>query len=233
MVRGFKANLHQGCNNFLPFNRVQCTAVALVALLTFVSIPDVLRNPQVRIQKIFPVGGSKRWNLRPKNSLSKKKGRQRARGSFMLIALYFFNFSIVLEHWGRLEGRGVWGPSPRKIWVTHFPAKNTTIDTKHCHRASADPEGGATGGPDPPLDLSELGSCVGRGVGSMVIFTSFFARQYYTNILHVYILPWSMFSMERSSFLYISLIQITSHPCFYERAFTYFSCLELQDFTPL
>ena len=53
MVRGFKANLHQGCNNFLPFNGVQCMAVALVALLTFVSIPDVLRNPQ----KIFQ-GGS-------------------------------------------------------------------------------------------------------------------------------------------------------------------------------
>ena len=57
MVRGFKANLHQGCNNFLPFNDVQCTAVDLVALLTFVSIPDVLRNPQAQIQKIFPGGG--------------------------------------------------------------------------------------------------------------------------------------------------------------------------------
>ena len=32
---------------------VQCTAVALVALLTFVSILDVLRNPPARIQKIF------------------------------------------------------------------------------------------------------------------------------------------------------------------------------------
>ena len=79
--------------------------------------------------------------------------------------------------------------------------------------------GGGTGGLDPPWDLSEVGSCVGRGGGSMVIFTSLlsfflarFARQYYTNILHVYILPWSMFSTERSSFLYISLIQITSHP---------------------
>ena len=52
-----------------------------------------------------------------------------------------------------------------------------------------------------------------------------------TAVLHVYILPCSMFSMERSSFLYISLIQITSHPCFYERAFSYFSFLELHDFT--
>ena len=56
MVRGFKANVHQGCNDFLPFNGVQCRAVAVVALLTFVSIPDMLRNPQVRIQNIFPGG---------------------------------------------------------------------------------------------------------------------------------------------------------------------------------
>ena len=26
---------------------------------------------------------------------------------FMLIALYFFNFNIVSEHWGRFEGRGL------------------------------------------------------------------------------------------------------------------------------
>ena len=60
MVRGFKANLHQGCNNFLSSNGVQCTAVPLVALLTlltFVSNPDMLSNPQARIQKIFQRGG--------------------------------------------------------------------------------------------------------------------------------------------------------------------------------
>ena len=53
MVRGFKAKLHQGRNNFLPFNDVQRTAVAL---LTFVSIPDVSRNPQARIKNIFQGG---------------------------------------------------------------------------------------------------------------------------------------------------------------------------------
>ena len=48
-----------------------------------------------------------------------------------------------------------------------------------------------------------------------------------------------MFSMERLSFLYISLIQIMekivqlSIPCFYDRAFSFlFFCLELHDFTP-
>ena len=43
--------------------------------------------------------------------------------------------------------------------------------------------------------------------------------------------------MERSSFLYISLIQIMKRiqlpiPCFNERAFSDFSCLEFHDFTP-
>ena len=46
-------------------------------------------------------------------------------------------------------------------------------------------------------------------------------------ILHVYILPSSTFSMERPSFLYISLIQIMKRiqlpiPCFYKRVFSYF-----------
>ena len=46
-----------------------------------------------------------------------------------------------------------------------------------------------------------------------------------------------MFSMKRSFFLYVSLNQIMKRiqlpsPCFYERAFSYFSCLELYDFTP-
>ena len=58
---------------------------------------------------------------------------------------------------------------------------------------------------------------IGEGVQLLFLpyyqfFLARFARQYYTNTLHVYILPCSMFSTEWSSFLYISLIQITSHP---------------------
>ena len=46
-----------------------------------------------------------------------------------------------------------------------------------------------------------------------------------------------MFSMERSSSLYISLVQIMKRiqlpiPCFYERAFADFPCLKLHDFSP-
>ena len=56
--------------------------------------------------------------------------------------------------------------------------------------------GGDRGSGHPPeICQRGGGSCVGRGGGSMVIFTSLlsfflarFARQYYTNILHVYIL---------------------------------------------
>ena len=47
---------------------------------------------------------------------------------FMLIALCFFNFNIVSDHWERFEGRGGGGgvlPSPRKNCATlvHFLAK--------------------------------------------------------------------------------------------------------------
>lgn len=37
MVSGILANNHQGCAVFAPFNGVQCTAIALVALLSFMS----------------------------------------------------------------------------------------------------------------------------------------------------------------------------------------------------
>ena len=103
-------------------------------------------------------------------------------------------------------------------------------------------------GSGPPLRLSEVGSyveawSVGEGVQRLFLpheyqfFLARFARQHYTNILHVYILQSSMFKMEQSSFLYISLIQIIKRiqlpiPCFYEGAFSYYSCLELHDFTP-
>ena len=87
-----------------------------------------------------------------------------------------------------------------------------------CHSSSADPEGG-TGGPDPPWDLSEVGSCVeawwvGEGVQWLFcrIIINFFWLASLASIIQtyymVYILQSSIFSMERSSFLYISLIQI-------------------------
>ena len=61
-------------------------------------------------------------------------------------------------------------------------------------------------------------------------FLACFARQYYTNILHVYILRCSMFSMELPYFLYISLIQINSNPLRLWKSIFIF-CLELHDFT--
>ena len=114
--------------------------------------------------------------------------------------------------------------------------------------ASADHEGGGDRGSGPPLRFVR-GGVLCRGLmdrrgGPTVVFTlllSFFlarfARQYYTNILHIYILPSSMFSIEWSSFFNIPLIQIMKRiqlpiSCFYERAFSYFSRLKLHDFTP-
>ena len=35
MVRTVRGNLHQGCSVFQPYNGVQCTAISLIALLTF------------------------------------------------------------------------------------------------------------------------------------------------------------------------------------------------------
>ena len=35
MVRGIRGHFHQGCNIFQPYNGMQCTAIALVALLMF------------------------------------------------------------------------------------------------------------------------------------------------------------------------------------------------------
>ena len=54
---------------------------------------------------------------------------------FMLIALYFFNCNIVSDHWGRVEGRGL-GAFAQKILSNtgSFSLKNTTFDTKNCHR---------------------------------------------------------------------------------------------------
>ena len=94
------------------------------------------------------------------------------------------------------------------------------------------------GGPDstpPPLRFVWGGSCVealmDRRGGPMVVYLIIILT------LYVYILPSSMFSMELSFFFYVSLIQILKRiqlpiPCFKKRAFSYFSSLELHNFTP-
>ena len=96
-----------------------------------------------------------------------------------------------------------------------------------------------------PLRFAKVGvlcrGLVGRRGGPTVDFTllSFFSGSLCSPVLHAkaYMLPSSMFSMERSSFLYISHIQIMKRiqlptPCFNERAFSYCSCPELHNFTP-
>ena len=104
-------------------------------------------------------------------------------------------------------------------------------------------------GPPPPPEIDQRWGLVyrldGQERGSndcfyliiIIFFLARFARQYYTNMLHIFILPSSMFSMERLSFLYISLIQIMNKKSnflslvFMNGHFNIF-CLELHNFTP-
>ena len=44
MVRSVLANLHQGCTIFQPFNGVLCTAIALIALVTFMRYMPYISN---------------------------------------------------------------------------------------------------------------------------------------------------------------------------------------------
>ena len=98
-------------------------------------------------------------------------------------------------------------------------------------------------GSRPPWDLSEVGSCVeawwvGEGVQRLFsryyyqFFLARFARQYYTNVLHIHTFKFNI----QSSFLYITLILMKriqlNISCFHERGSSYFSCLKLHDFTP-
>lgn len=50
MVRSVLANYHQGCQIFAPFNGVQCTAIALIALLTFM---NCFNSPQLDFTSDF------------------------------------------------------------------------------------------------------------------------------------------------------------------------------------
>ena len=110
-------------------------------------------------------------------------------------------------------------------------------------------EGGGRGSGPPPLrfvrDWVLCRGLTGWRGGPMILFIlslpfflARFARQYYTNILHVFILPSSIFNMERSSFLHVSLIQImkkkSNFPSivFMKGHFLLFFCLELHNFTP-
>ena len=130
-------------------------------------------------------------------------------------------------------------------WVTEIHDICTRKFSAGCDAiicSSADPEGGDRGSGPPPLKFVRGGvlyrGFMARRGSPTVVFTSLssifflarFARQYYTNVLHLYILLSSILSMERSSFLYITLIimkriQLTI-PCFHERASSYFSCLK-------
>ena len=106
-----------------------------------------------------------------------------------------------------------------------------------------------SGPPPPPWDLTEVRSCVAAwwvhvGEGVQRLFSTYYYLFFWlaslasiiqVYVLHIYILPSSIFSMERSSFLYtsVSLIQIMKRiqlpiPCFMKRH----SCPELHDFTP-
>ena len=108
--------------------------------------------------------------------------------------------------------------------------------------------GGGERASGPPWGLSKVETCavvwwIGEGVQQLCLpcyhqffFLARFARQYFTNILHVYILPSSMFSMESSSFFYISLIQIMKRiqltiPYFI-KGYVHIFGLELHDLTP-
>ena len=102
--------------------------------------------------------------------------------------------------------------------------------------------GGGPGTPPPPLKFVRDGvlcrGLMGRRGGPTIVFTLLlslfflarFARQYYTN----------MFSMEQSSFFFCPLSKLWIESNFpslafmklSERVFLYFSCLELNDFTP-
>ena len=125
-----------------------------------------------------------------------------------------------------------------------------TITNKNNLSPSADPEGGP-GGPEPPPPLRFVRDgvlCRGlmgrRGVQQLFLsyYNQFFLRSpvLYKHITCTCIHTSNfnlVFGVERSSFLCISLIQIMKRiqlpiPCFYERGFSYFSCLELHDFTP-
>ena len=116
----------------------------------------------------------------------------------------------------------------------------------HGFESSADPEGG-TGGPDPPWDLSEVGSCVevwwiGEGVQRLCLpyYCHFFWLASLASIIQTYYM-YTYFQVQYSVlnghlFSNIPLIQIMKRiqlpiSCFYERAFSYFSRLKLPDFT--
>ena len=120
---------------------------------------------------------------------------------------------------------------------------------------SADPEGGPGVRNPPPPPRLVIGGVLCRGLmsrkgGPKVVFnlllTIFFWLASLASIIQAYyiytfiVLPSSILSMEQSSFLYITLIQIIIMnriqlpiPCIQERAFSYFSCPELHGFTQL
>ena len=112
--------------------------------------------------------------------------------------------------------------------------------------ASADPEGEGPGVRTPPLprNLSEVGSCVeawwvGEGVKRLLLpYNYFFSGSLRSPILYKYItcIHTSMFNVQYGTVILSLYFPYPNNfpslrPCFYGRAFSYLSCLELHNFT--
>ena len=128
--------------------------------------------------------------------------------------------------------------------------------TINYHKSSGTCKRGSRGGdwgPDPtppPLDLSDVGSCVEAwwvGEGVQRLFLPYHSIQIFSGSLRLPVLykhymytyfqvqcsvwnrhPFSIFAL----FKFWKVPNTPSLPCFYKRAFSYFSCLELHNFTP-
>ena len=107
--------------------------------------------------------------------------------------------------------------------------------------------GGGGGGPDPPpWDLSEVGSCVevwlvGEEVQRLCLpdHYQFFSGSLRSPVLYKHITCIHTPQVKWMVILFIYFLYPNYEknqlplPCFYDRTFLYFSCLNLHDFTPL
>ena len=127
---------------------------------------------------------------------------------------------------------------------THRNAVIYNYSTRQLNRyIQARIQRGGTGGPDPPWDLSEVGSCVEvwwivEGVQRLCLpyYHQFFSGSLRSPILykHITYIHTSKFNVH--PFLYFPYPTYKKNQlplsCCYEKAFSYFSCLDLHDFTP-
>lgn len=84
MVRSVLANMHQGCNTFRPYNGVQRTAIALIALIVFMQRISHISN-------LIALFHSRRWDWFIDHGGS---------GEY----LYHRDLSINLQNWNRDYG---------------------------------------------------------------------------------------------------------------------------------